>query len=144
MTSLAQRITALRAKKGMSRVELAAALGLPRMTIEKYEAGRITPAKDVQEKIAAFFGVPVTYLRGETDDLSTMGGWLSGNVPEEPAPAVQAAPKKQAVSKQAEAAQDGAVFNLLLKSDAFKSAVLEVLKSPEGKKLIEQAIGRKI
>ena len=34
---------------------------------------------------------------------------------------------------------DGAVFNLLLKSDVFKAAVLEVLKSPEGQELIKKA-----
>jgi len=144
MTNFAERLTELRTKKGVSRIELAAAMGLPRLTIEKYETGRVTPPKELQEKLAAYFGVTLAYLRGESDESLGMGSWLSGNVPEEPEPVrTTAVPKKAPVSKQAEDAQNGAVFNLLLKSDAFKNAVLEVLKTPEGQKLIKQAMQSK-
>ena len=65
MVTMAQRIEALRTEQNLSRPALAQALGLPRTAIEKFETGRQTPSKDQQEKLAAFFGVSVFYLRAE-------------------------------------------------------------------------------
>ena len=45
MVTMAQRIEELRNEKGMSRPELASALGLPRLAIEKFETGRSTPPR---------------------------------------------------------------------------------------------------
>lgn len=45
MVTIAQRIETLRVQKGLSRPALAAALGLPRMSVEKFETGRQTPSR---------------------------------------------------------------------------------------------------
>ena len=85
MVTMAQRIEALRTEKGLSRPALAAALGLPRLSIEKFETGRQTPSQEQQQKLAGAFGVSLPYLRGETDDPTSMDssssvtshrGWL--------------------------------------------------------------------
>ena len=70
MVTLAQRIEELRTAKGLSRPALAAALGFPRTAIEKFETGRQTPTQDQQNKLAAYFGVSIFYLRGETSDTT--------------------------------------------------------------------------
>ena len=64
MVTMAQRIVELRSERGLSRPALSAALGFPRMAVEKFETGRQTPTQDQQEKLASFFGVSVFYLRG--------------------------------------------------------------------------------
>lgn len=83
MVTMAQRIEELRTKKGISRPALAAALGLPRLSVEKFETGRQTPTQEQQQKLAAAFGVSLPYLRGETDDPTSMDNWLSGALPQE-------------------------------------------------------------
>ena len=50
---MAQRIEALRTEKGLSRPALAAARGLPRLSIEKFETGRQTPSQEQQQKLDA-------------------------------------------------------------------------------------------
>lgn len=50
MVTMAQRIEALRTEKGLSRPALAAALGLPRLSIEKFETGRQTPLSGAAAK----------------------------------------------------------------------------------------------
>ncbi len=64
MVTLAQRIEELRTARGLSRPALAAALGLPRTAIEKFETGRQTPTQDQQSKLASYFGVSLFYLGG--------------------------------------------------------------------------------
>ena len=141
MISAAQRLEALRTEKNISRTQLASQLGFPKTAIEKFETGRQTPTKEQYEKLARFFGVSAAYLKGESDDMENMGSWLSGDVAKDsdaPAPApVQ--PRKKPDTQAAKEREDGAEFNLLLKSDVFKAAVLEVLKSPEGQELIKKA-----
>ena len=131
MVTMAQRIEALRTEKGLSRPALAAALGLPRLSIEKFETGRQTPSQEQQQKLAGAFGVSLPYLRGETDDPTSMDNWLSGAVPQED------------VVLPNNSKSDGAVFSALLKSDSFKAlvreTVLDVLKSPEGQALLAKA-----
>ncbi len=46
MVTLAQRIEELRTQRGLSRPALAAALSLPKMSIEKFETGRQSPTKE--------------------------------------------------------------------------------------------------
>lgn len=145
MVSAAQRIEALRTEKNISRIQLSAELGFPKTAIEKFETGRQTPTKEQFEKLARYFGVTSAYLKCESDDRQNIQqSWLSGNVPDDepvrPAP-VQPQAKLVAQSGKQEK-EDSAVFNLLLKSDAFKSAVLEVLKTPEGQELIRKAMKR--
>ena len=148
MVTIAQRIEALRTEKGLSRPALAAAVRLPRMSIEKFETGRQTPSQEQQKMLAAFFGVSVSYLRGESDDPIRMESWLSGNVPDEPI-APDPAPRRAAVSAApGKVKEDGAVFSALLKSPTFqaliKDAAAEYLRSPEGQALIARAIRREL
>ena len=145
MVTMAQRIEALRTEKGLSRPALAAALGLPRLSIEKFETGRQTPSQEQQQKLAGAFGVSLPYLRGETDDPTSMDNWLSGAVPQEPVVLPKAVRKATAavVAQSGDSKSDGAVFSALLKSDSFKAlvreTVLDVLKSPEGQALLAKA-----
>ena len=144
MVTMAQRIEALRTEKGLSRPALAAALGLPRLSIEKFETGRQTPSQEQQQKLAGAFGVSLPYLRGETDDPTSMDNWLSGAVPQEDVVLPKAVRKATAaVVAQSGDSSDGAVFSALLKSDSFKAlvreTVLDVLKSPEGQALLAKA-----
>ena len=152
MVTIAQRIEALRVEKGLSRPALAAALGLPRMSVETFETGRQTPSPDQQAKLAQYFGVSLSYLRGETDGPSGTDSWLSGNVADEPAiprPVPKAAPRPAAQVVQSSGGDgDGAVFSALLKSKSFqdmvRSTVLEVLRSPEGQQLLAKAVRKEL
>ena len=152
MVTIAQRIETLRVQKGLSRPALAVALGLPRMSIEKFEAGRQTPTQDQQVKMAQYFGVSLAYLRGEADDPSGTDSWLSGNVADEPVvprpiPKAASRPAAQVVQSSG-GGGDGAVFSALLKSKSFqdmvRSTVLEVLRSPEGQQLLAKAIRKEL
>lgn len=151
MVTIAQRIEALRMQKALSRPALAVALGLPRMSIEKFETGRQTPTQEQQVKLAQYFGVSLAYLRGEADDPSGADSWLSGNVADEPAPrpVPNAAPRPAAqVVQSSGGGGDGAVFSALLKSKSFqdmvRSTVLEVLRSPEGQQLLAKAVRKEL
>ena len=148
MVTMAQRIEELRTKKAMSRPALAAALGLPRLSIEKFETGRQTPTQEQQQKLASAFGVSIAYLRGETDDPTSMDNWLSGAVPVEDPVVLPKAVRWATAAVVAQSGDSGkndggAVFSALLKSDSFKAlvreTVLDVLKSPEGQALLAKA-----
>lgn len=148
MVTMAQRIEELRTKKAMSRPALAAALGLPRLSIEKFETGRQTPTQEQQQKLASAFGVSIAYLRGETDDPTSMDNWLSGAVPAEDPVVLPKAVRRATATVVAQSGDSGkndggAVFSALLKSDSFKAlvreTVLDVLKSPEGQALLAKA-----
>ena len=149
MITLAQRIEELRMQKGISRVALAQTLGLPKMSIEKFETGRLTPNREQQEKLARYFDVSVPYLKGEADDPGTMGSWLSGNLPpeEEVTMPQRTGVKKQAASS-APVASSGSVSGALFQSESFKQvlreAVLDVLRSPEGQKILSNAIRKEM
>ena len=150
MVTLAQRIEALRTQRGLSRPALSAALGLPRLSVEKFETGRQTPTQEQQTKLANYFGVSVFYLRGESDDPSSMDSWLSGAgaAAEDAPPAPSRAPVQRSVAKSSGSVEDGAVFTALLNSKSFRSmvegAVLEVLRSPQGQELLAKAIEKKL
>lgn len=145
MVTMAQRILELRSERGLSRPALSAALGFPRMAVEKFETGRQTPTQDQQEKLASFFGVSVLYLRGENNDRIRMDDWMDGAFLDQPAPA-PAAPKR--VPKPAAPAGEGTMLDAFLTSkkfqEALRGAVLEALRSPEGQALIEKAVRREM
>ncbi len=147
MTSISQRIEQLRSKKGLSRPALAAALGFPKTSIEKFETGRLTPNQEQQKTMAAFFGVSTEYLRGESDDPVTMDNWLSGELPEEEPVVVQTAVKRTVIASSEGKNGDSAPLAAMLKSEAFKllvrETVIDVLNSKEGRQIIENAIKKK-
>lgn len=148
MVTLAQRIEELRTERGLSRPALASELGLPRMAVEKFETGRQTPSKEQQEKLAAFFGVSVFYLRWESTDRTRQESWIDGDVPDEepfrPAPAP--VPKRQQ-KQQAQEPQGGMLDALLATrqvQDLLRQVVLDTLKSPEGQAIIAKAVKKEL
>ena len=150
MVTMAQRIEALRTEQNLSRPALAAALGLPRTAIEKFETGRQTPSKDQQEKLADFFGVSVFYLRAESDDRTTQRTWMDTAYAQDDAPAPAYPPKKAKPAPQPSVSvgEGGTVFDAVLQSKGFqdmlRTAVLEALRSPEGQDLLTQAIRKEL
>lgn len=147
MVTMAQRIEQLRAERGLSRPALAAALGFPRMAVEKFETGRQTPSQEQQEKIASYFGVSLPYLRGENNDRIRMDDWMDGAFLEtEPSPAPS--PARTAKQEPASAKAGGSVFDAFLSSKKFqeslRGAVLEALHSPEGQALLAKAVRKEM
>ena len=145
MVTMAQRIEALRTERNLSRPALASALGFPRMAPEKFETGRQTPSLDQQKKLADFFGVSLMYLRGENNDRTRMEDWMSGAFTDEPRPAPVVKP---AAPKAVPAGEPGGMFDAFANSkkfqEALRSAMLDALKTPEGQKLLGEAIRREL
>lgn len=144
MTSISQRIEQLRNTKGLSRPALAAALGFPKVSIEKFETGRLTPNQEQQKAMAAYFGVSPEYLRGESNDPTTLDDWLNGELPEEEPIKTPAVPKRTVVASADSRNNDPAPLTAMLKNDSFKAlvreTVIEVLRSKEGQQLIAKAV----
>ncbi len=150
MVTLAQRMTALRTRMGLTRPGLSAALGLPRNAVEKFETGRQTPTKEQQASIAAYFGVSLSYLQGESDDPTRQDSWMTAALSEaEPEPAPPSrhkpAPKPQA---QSGGENQGALVNAFLTNRAFqdtvRAMVLETLRTPEGQALLAQIVRKEL
>ncbi len=139
MVKISKRIEELRTEKGVSRFALCQELGFPKMTIDKFEAGKLTPTKAQQEKLAEYFGVTVGYLCGEDDSMSR---WISEAEKEERQ--AQRPVRTKTVKQQSETqSNSGSMMDAFTKSDLFTKAVLEVLKSEEGQALIRKAMGKK-
>ena len=148
MVTLGQRMEAQRSERGMSRPALSAALGLPKGAAEKFETGRQTPTKEQQEKIAAFFGVSVFYLRGGSSDRTRQEDWMGAAAftDEEPVFVPKPAPRP-AKPKAAEPAQGGMLDAMLASKgvqELLRGVVLDVLKSPEGQAVIAQAVRKEL
>lgn len=62
MSNLYNRIALFRAERGVSRRELADAVGVNNQTIGYLERGDYKPSLELAMKIAAYFGVPVELL----------------------------------------------------------------------------------
>ena len=146
MVTLGQRIEELRTERGLSRPALSAALGLPKGAAEKFETGRQTPTKEQQEKIAAYFGVSVFYLRGESSDRTRQEDWMDAAAysDEEPVFIPKPAPKP----RKAQEAPQGGMLDALLASkqvqELLRSTVLDTLRSPEGQALIAKAVRKEL
>ena len=149
MITMAQRIEALRTEKGLSRPALATALHFPRMAIEKFETGRQTPTKEQQDQMAAFFGVSLYYLRGESNDRTRQDNWMDGDFVDDE-PVFTPAPRKAArtVVQSSSNSDQGTLMDSFVNNKAFqdmvRSAVLDVLRSPEGQNLLTQAIRKEL
>ena len=139
MVTLAQRIESLRTERGMSRPALSAALGFSKNAVEKFETGRATPTRDQMEKMAAYFEVSASYLRGESRDRLQPDGWMEE--PVEPVSRPERAPKSAS-------REQGAGFHSFLNSkgvqDMLRSAVLDVLRSPEGQEILRRVIQKEL
>ena len=149
MVTMAQRIEELRTARNMSRPALAAALGLPKTAVEKFETGRQTPTQEQQETMAAFFGVSVFYLRGESGDKTKMEDWMDGAFLDAPAAENRPAPRRAPRLEPAPPAPgQGSMLDALIGGKKFqeslRAAVLEVLRSPEGQEILARAIRREL
>ena len=151
MVTLAQRIEQLRSQQGLTRPALAAALGLPRNAIEKFETGRQTPTKEQQNKLATYFGVSLAYLQGSSDDPTSMSNWmttaLSGAEPDpDPVPVRRTAPTPK--PKASDSGSSGGVLAALLSNKAFhdtlRAEILEVLRTKEGQDLLADIVRKEI
>ena len=145
MVTMPQRITELRNETGMSRPGLSDVLGFPKNAVEKFETGRQTPTKEQQEKIAAYFGVSIFYLKGESNDRTRQDSWmddapitLGGDAAYTPAPT----PKRPRA--EAPTGEGSALLDPLLMSkgvqDTLRALVLDTLRSPEGQAIIAKAV----
>ena len=146
MVTMAQRIEALRTEAGLARVPASLELGFPKNAFEKFETGRQTPNQEQQEKLAAYFGVSIFYLRGESDDRTRQESWLEGAYQEEP---VQSPPPRREPRSSAQSVGGGGtVFDSFLRSAPFqelvRTMVLEVLRSPEGQELLSRTVRREL
>jgi transcriptional regulator with XRE-family HTH domain len=144
MVTLAQRIEALRTEAKLSRSDLAAALGFSKGSFDKFETGRATPTKEQQEKMAAYFGVSLFYLRGESSDRTRQENWMDAVPGEEehvPTPA-----RKSAKVYEPPKDDQPTVWDTLLAGkqtqDLLRAIVLETLKSPEGQAIIAKAVAK--
>ena len=144
MVTLGQRIEELRNERGLSRPALSAALGLPKGAAEKFETGRQTPTKEQQEKIAAFFGVSIFYLRGESSDRTRQEDWMDAAAfrDEEPVFVPKPAPKPPK-PKAPEPVQGGMLASKSVQ-ELLRGVVLDVLRSPEGQAVIAQAVRKEL
>lgn len=64
---IGRRIKMLREDKGISQAELAAAVGVSRMSINNYENGKRMPDIDFVLTVSNYFGVTLEYLTGQTE-----------------------------------------------------------------------------
>ena len=147
MITMAKRIEELRTERNLSRPGLSAALGLPRLAIEKFETGRQTPTQEQQNKIAEYFGVSLFYLRGESNDRTRMEQWIEGNFdPNEVGAPQPVSPKRPQKPQQTEG--QGNLFDSFLDSPKFQAAlravVIETLRSPEGQEILKRMVDREI
>lgn len=58
------RVREQRTQRGLSQVEVAAALGVSRQTVISIENGRYLPSLPLAFKIARYFGMPVEEMFG--------------------------------------------------------------------------------
>ena len=145
MVTLGQRIEELRNERGMTRPALSAALGLPKGAAEKFETGRQTPTTEQQEKIAAYFGVSVFYLRGESSDRTRQEDWMDAAAFRDEEPVF--VPKPATKPKAPEPIQGGMLDAMLASKsvqELLRGIVLDVLKSPEGQAVIAQAVRKEL
>ncbi len=145
MVTLAQRIESLRTEIGVSRTELSAALGFPKAAFEKFETGRQTPSKEQQDKIAAYFGVSLFYLRGESNDRTRLEDWIDAAGDEqEHVPMPAPAPRRP----KADTAAQGTLLDTVLASkqtqELLRTIVLDTLKSSEGQEIIAKIVRREL
>ena len=152
MVTLAQRIESLRTEANLSRPELAAALAFPKGAFDKFETGRATPTKEQQEKMAAYFGVSLFYLKGESNDRTRQEDWMDVGLSEAdfvPTPRAVGrddSARRPSKTKVYDAPKDDqpTVWDTLLTGkqtqELLRSIVLETMRSPEGQELIAKAV----
>ena len=148
MITLSQRIEELRTERGLSRPALAAALGLPKTAVEKFETGRQTPTKEQQDKLANYFGVSLFYLRGESNDRTRQETWMDLAYEQEEPGFTPIPPKAPKAAPQPAHQEQGSMADAFLNNKAFqelvRATVLEVLRSPEGQEILSRTVRKEL
>ncbi len=142
MVTMAQRIESLRNEVNIGRTELSTMLGFPKLAFEKFETGRQTPTRDQQQKIADYFGVSLFYLKGESNDRTRQDNWMN-EATFEPNTQPVATPSPKRIKEAKPEIQSNMIDALFAGQQAqqqLKKMMLEVLKSPEGQVILNQAI----
>lgn len=70
MQSIGDRIKQLREAKKWTQDDLAEAAGIHRVTIAKYEAGKVEPKSTSLSRLAAALDVDAGFLLGEVDEMT--------------------------------------------------------------------------
>ena len=68
MSDFADKIIALRKKKGVTQKDLAISLSLSERGIQNLEYGKTTPTVETVIKLCRYYGVSADYLLGLTDE----------------------------------------------------------------------------
>lgn len=71
MDAFSKRLTALRKKNNLNQSELGEKVGVSRYTISNWETGKQTPSLKETAQLASYLNVPITYLLGQDDDVTT-------------------------------------------------------------------------
>lgn len=145
MDSIANRISQLRTKMGLSSIALSQRMGLARSSIDRFESGKQTPTKEQQQALADFFGVSIAYLRAETNDPTRQDSWMDMIIEahnEEPPVETVQAPRRKKADQTEES--EGNLLDALLMSSAAKQAlkklILDVLRSDEGQETLRKTV----
>lgn len=73
--STKNRLRELRKNKNETIDDIAKIIGVSRATINNYERGTHEPKLETWQKLADYFGVPVGYIQGVTDDIDGYDLW---------------------------------------------------------------------
>ena len=68
VAAFSERLQELKTEKNVMQKDVAAALGLPLRTYQRYEYGEREPQLSTLIKIADFYGVSLDYLAGRSDN----------------------------------------------------------------------------
>ena len=67
MATFPQRLQELKRRKGVMQKDVAASVGVPLRTYQRYERGENEPQLSTLIRIADFYGVTLDYLAGRSD-----------------------------------------------------------------------------
>ena len=68
MPAFFERLQELKDTRGIMQKDVAAAIGIPLRTYQRYEYGEREPQLSTLIKLADFYGVSLDYLAGRTDN----------------------------------------------------------------------------
>ena len=67
MATFSERLRELKESQNVMQKDVAASIGVPLRTYQRYEYGEIEPKLSVLIKLADFYGVSLDYLAGRSD-----------------------------------------------------------------------------
>ena len=68
MATFPQRLQKLKMRHGVMQKDVAASIGVPLRTYQRYERGESEPQLSTLIRIADFYGVSLDYLAGRSDE----------------------------------------------------------------------------